>query len=569
MTIPLAHDVPVTDLTLLRKPFGGELIGKLPRVTCPDCSDRRKTCDKHPKSKCDDCGNYISVRHIHIDYVGHADVTNRLLDADPAWNWAPLAADERGMPVFDLDSSGSPVGLWIRLTIGGVSRLGYGSVPSGQNDAVKVLIGDCLLRGTPVQTARGAVRIEDVRVGDLVPTREGWRRVTDHWLSHPAAPTKAALLADGRVIVGTPHHRIPTANRGLQCMDALRNGDMLYTWQGTVKTQAQMTSPGTSASTGGSPVIPTGIVVSTSWRPLHHVPIFTSASTKRHTDRFQKAGTSITATLTRLTTIPETLSPSPRGITHDGTTTTRSPMSGSVTNATSRTQQFAHGAAGVLPPAGNVGVVERERPISAPVRDPSGTIAAAKNAEPNSSPSDRGHVSAAVAVVAVLDAGPGEVWNLSVEGSHEYTANGIVVRNSLRNAAMRFGVALDLWAKGDRADPTAENPVASAGEAVRGARPAHPVASPARTRTVKQEGGELLPKITALIGGASTIDELRAVWQMALSGAQLDAAAPLDDGSTIRVRDWLEQRSKELDPSFRDGAGSTGAAAGTDLAGAR
>jgi hypothetical protein len=283
MTTPLVHDAPVTDLTLLRKPFPDGLIGKLPRVTCPDCSDRRKTCSEHLKAKCAGCGNYISVRHIHIDYVGHADVTNRLLDADPAWDWAPLAADERGLPVFDLDSSGSPVGLWIRLTVGGVSRLGYGSVPSGQNDAVKVLIGD-----------------------------------------------------------------------------------------------------------------------------------------------------------------------------------------------------------------------------------------------------------------------------------------------ALRNAAMRFGVALDLWAKGDRADPTAENPVASAGEAVRGTRPARPAASPARTRAAKQEQEEeLLPKITRLIGGASTIEELRAVWQLALNGALLDATAPLEDGETIRVRDWLEQRGKELDPPFRGGTVSAGAAAGPDLAGAR
>lgn len=48
------------------------------------------------------------------------------------------------MPVFDLDEHGSPVGMWIKLTVGGVTRLGYGSVPSGQADAVKVLIGDAL-----------------------------------------------------------------------------------------------------------------------------------------------------------------------------------------------------------------------------------------------------------------------------------------------------------------------------------------------------------------------------------------------------------------------------------------
>ena len=69
-------------------------------------------------------------------------MTARLLEADPEWNWEPAAADEHGLPVFDTDGSGNPVGLWIRLTVGGVTRLGYGSVPSSQPDAVKVLIGD-------------------------------------------------------------------------------------------------------------------------------------------------------------------------------------------------------------------------------------------------------------------------------------------------------------------------------------------------------------------------------------------------------------------------------------------
>ena len=81
---------------------------------------------------------------IQIDYVGHADVTRRLLEADPEWNWEPVATDEHGLPVFDTGQNGQPVGLWIKLTVGGVTRLGYGSVPASQSDAVKVLIGDAL-----------------------------------------------------------------------------------------------------------------------------------------------------------------------------------------------------------------------------------------------------------------------------------------------------------------------------------------------------------------------------------------------------------------------------------------
>ena len=150
----------------LRKPFTPGEVGKLPRVTCGDCSDRRKECSKHSKSKCNVCGAWVSEKHIHINYVGHADVTSRLLEADPEWGWdfrskdvdphvlAAAAATgdpeviqavlDNAPPKFDLDRNGEPVGLWIKLTVGGVTRLGYGSVPSGQADAVKVLIGDAL-----------------------------------------------------------------------------------------------------------------------------------------------------------------------------------------------------------------------------------------------------------------------------------------------------------------------------------------------------------------------------------------------------------------------------------------
>lgn len=134
-----------TIATKLREPFPAEYIGKLPRVTCKACSnDRSGVCGDHQKERCAECGNWISTRHIHLDYVGHADVTARLLEADPEWTWEPAAVDEHGLPLCDTDANNNPVGMWIRLTVGGVTRLGYGSCPSSQSDAVKVLIGDAL-----------------------------------------------------------------------------------------------------------------------------------------------------------------------------------------------------------------------------------------------------------------------------------------------------------------------------------------------------------------------------------------------------------------------------------------
>lgn len=132
-------------LARLREPFGAEHVGKLPRITCKACSDERsRCCQQHRKVKCDECGNWITPQHIHLDYVGHGAVTDRLLEVDPAWNWEPVATEPGGTPAFEQTKAGDRVGLWIKLTVCGVTRLGYGSCPTGQSDAEKVLIGDAL-----------------------------------------------------------------------------------------------------------------------------------------------------------------------------------------------------------------------------------------------------------------------------------------------------------------------------------------------------------------------------------------------------------------------------------------
>lgn len=124
----------------LREPFAAELIGKLPRIWCGNCRDAKgKVCSQHHKTRCDECQNSITDAHLHLDYVGHADVTDRLLQVDPEWTWEPLALTAEGLPAF---GNG---GLWIRMTVAGVTRLGFGDAPGkAGGDAVKEVIGDAI-----------------------------------------------------------------------------------------------------------------------------------------------------------------------------------------------------------------------------------------------------------------------------------------------------------------------------------------------------------------------------------------------------------------------------------------
>lgn len=126
------HDLP-SGLTLLRAPFPPNQISKLPKPYKKDS----------PKGKCSECGGYHGLPAVHLDYVGHAALTDRLLDVDPAWSWEPVAFTAEGLPAFDATG-----GLWIKLTVCGVSRLGYGHAASKPNmdpgSREKEVIGDAL-----------------------------------------------------------------------------------------------------------------------------------------------------------------------------------------------------------------------------------------------------------------------------------------------------------------------------------------------------------------------------------------------------------------------------------------
>jgi hypothetical protein len=82
----------------------------------------------------------LDAGYAKLDYVSHAWVTDRLLEVDPEWTWNPAGFDANGLPAFDENG-----GLWIQLTVCGVTRYGYGE-PQGRDkfDAKKGAIGNAL-----------------------------------------------------------------------------------------------------------------------------------------------------------------------------------------------------------------------------------------------------------------------------------------------------------------------------------------------------------------------------------------------------------------------------------------
>jgi hypothetical protein len=109
---------------MLREPFRPESVGTLPKPYRKDS----------PKGDCPECGQYHGLPAVHLSYVGHASVTDRLLTVDPWWTWDFLYLGEDGQPVADRDG-----GMWMSVTIAEVTRKGYGDGPD-----MKQRIGDGL-----------------------------------------------------------------------------------------------------------------------------------------------------------------------------------------------------------------------------------------------------------------------------------------------------------------------------------------------------------------------------------------------------------------------------------------
>lgn len=125
-------------LALLRAPFPANQISKLPKPKKAQ-TDAVKA-DFKKGVRCKICGAWHHPDVIHLDYVGHAALTDRLLDCDLSWNWEAMSVGPNGAPAIDPNG-----GLWIKLTVCGVTRMGYGHADGKQGgDAIKEVIGDAL-----------------------------------------------------------------------------------------------------------------------------------------------------------------------------------------------------------------------------------------------------------------------------------------------------------------------------------------------------------------------------------------------------------------------------------------
>lgn len=90
----------------------------------------------------------------------------------------------------------------------------------------------CFVAGTKVQTDKGSVSIEEIRPGDMILTRDGYRPCVA--IGNRAAEVFDASFSDGSSFVVTGNHPVFTQNRGFVNAEQLTRSDTLLSfseWQ--------------------------------------------------------------------------------------------------------------------------------------------------------------------------------------------------------------------------------------------------------------------------------------------------------------------------------------------------
>jgi hypothetical protein len=315
----------------------------------------------------------------------------------------------------------------------------------------------CLAAGTGVTTDRGIIPIEQVEPGMYALTRAGWRRVTRAWTTG-IRPVKRATFSDGTSIAGTHDHPIWIYGLGFVSLGSLRYNDTVVhqrenpCWQrhasslasGTIATPSRGATRIGSISSGkdDTSIAPCGNTTTARYRPITTSTIETKT---RGTTRSRTSNSlPVTCTLRlSIRTSPGSGSSSSSDSSArkraDGTVR---PRVGSGTDSTSSIS----GRMSSPSPANASIVVEDMRRFNSAAdpdfvrslagprpggRPASMTFGSPANDAGSNSPaigiSPGGF--APVRVRTVRDAGHEAVFNLTVEGEHEYYANGIVVSN--------------------------------------------------------------------------------------------------------------------------------------------
>jgi predicted phage terminase large subunit-like protein len=318
-------------------------------------------------------------------------------------------------------------------------------VNAGPRQAKRVRYWDkaCLVSGTLVRTAGGDVPIEDVRAGDLVLTRAGYRRVLRAWQTKTVSETVSVLFSNGSTVTGTADHLVWTENRGWVELASLKHGDYNLAVARTGELPWEEKAPSRcrtlklSSSTGRlSAAGPGNDTSRASVRARTDTASPTSCTGPSGgftTATYPLVMTFTTRTTTSITTTRRTLNAPDTGTTcgPTGASGGRRPAATSssgwspgraLMKARPSSVKTARGCGGR--PSTRITPVSVAGPFFNHGANPVGRSTAPRGAGRSTTENSAGSAGAGESVVPVYD--------LEVEGEHEFFANGVLVHNSTR-----------------------------------------------------------------------------------------------------------------------------------------
>jgi phage-related protein len=299
---------------------------------------------------------------------------------------------------------------------------------------------DCIAAGVLITTDRGDVPIEQVTTDDQVLTRAGWRRILRAWKVRDNAET-VTVQVNGESLTGTPDHRVWTENRGWAPLGELTIDDTVVSCQ-------KQQSLGSFEDSKASPTTFTRIQprLRTETTSSARGDYFTASSGSQSTAQFLPGTRSTTTTTTRSTTSQATSSASP-----SPTTELSQPQLDNFTTSSARS------AAPSSEPSATDGLLGASAPCST---RPSSTTTPGRlphprqhlDGPPSSSapcvaPSSSEPCEPEVRTASALPTTSGssttqrhDVYDLTVEGEHEFFAAGVLVHNC-------SGLVGEVWAR--------------------------------------------------------------------------------------------------------------------------
>jgi hypothetical protein len=283
--------------------------------------------------------------------------------------------------------------------------------------------GHCFVKGTLVRTEYGNKKIEDIKIGDLVHTRDGLKPVLRSGITRRNARVQRYEI-DGKVIICTPDHKIYTKNKGFKEVDSLTGTNTFCIFDSWTEKQKSIRGENFT----GTQELKTrqiGGILKDGQRKVKRL-IYTALYMSARLAQYLKTSIFTTSTATTTTTAPRILNPSQHQTTISTIGTKKQRPKKSNTKTTSTKKQGQRLKSGTQARRGASGTLSTPRTFSTKIK----RLSFARSAEQKrKAEAPQLNFVASSVKTDSMHGYTADVYDITVKDKHEFFANDILVHN--------------------------------------------------------------------------------------------------------------------------------------------